>query len=168
MPVALDEPEQMRLDEQEPLHHDRARHSLEPARRLDREDVAVVEEIGDLVRAAGDPVRDAVEPVLELSASKQTPAPELLAARQRNRRRRLAAPVRVDDLAGRRLERLEQAAEPPLDRRRGLRIDGRVELVMGAHELREGDSAVAVRPPVCGAVRCRSSVRGVRGHHVPP
>ena len=49
---ALDEAEQVRLDEQQPLHHDRARHALEPVRGLDREDVAVVQEVGDLVRVA--------------------------------------------------------------------------------------------------------------------
>ena len=58
--MTLDEAEQVRLDEKEPLHHDRARYALEAVGGFDREDVAVVEEVGDLVRFAGDPVRDAV------------------------------------------------------------------------------------------------------------
>ena len=111
--MTLDEAEQVRLDEQEPLHHDRARYALEAVGGLDREDVAVVEEVGDLVRVAGDPVRDAVQPVLELpAAAQQAPAAEQLAARQRDRDGLLSTPVGVDDLAGGGLEALSQLHEP--------------------------------------------------------
>ena len=72
-----------------------------------------MEEVGDLVRVAGDPLRDAVQPVFELpAAAQQAPAVEQLAASQRDREGVLSTPIGVDNLAGGGFEVLSQLHEP--------------------------------------------------------
>ena len=72
--VALEEAEQVRVDEQQPLHHDHARHALEARGGLEAEDVRVVQQVGDLVVGVGDPVGDAVQPVLDLARAAEAAA----------------------------------------------------------------------------------------------